>query len=304
MSGSMRQIVLLALLIVPSRVQAQAPQREEEAVALLKRAVAAQGKLPNGGLRDLQILFEGQINEKKEGSHSIHRNYWFRQKDRSFRIETFSPLEPKDSKSERGVLGNVNARYWELIRRKRPGSKRPELKRQELSRTNKTHLENIRTIQRDRDDFERIVRMVVLSRVDSKLARLRRGAPQRVALTGDHPNSASFVFPSKLKGSQYLVLDLQRSAGDPLRLFINEKDLTVRKVVQFDRAAPNKIKFVYYLGAYRKMQGMLLPTYVSVHSEVPTKKTREKTTKLAGRLTLTLNAGLDDSVFSPPNKKP
>ncbi|MHC4939958.1 MAG: hypothetical protein ACYTHK_13395 [Planctomycetota bacterium] len=284
----MLRAVLCSLLIVPAWLHAESPTREKRAVDLLQRAVAAQGKLPRKGLQDLRIEFQGTINDDREGEHVITRTYWFRSKDRSFRVQT-KPID-KAGLTERGVIGGVRGQYWELIKNRR----------QKLRLTNKTHLENIKAIRRDRTDFERIMQMVVLSRADSNLARLHFATPAKVSLDEDEPHSKKeYVFPKKVRGTKYHVLDLQRTDEDPLRLFINEKDLTVRKVIHFDRENPKKIRFVYYLGGYRKNGKMLLPNYVAAYTAVPTKKTREDVRKLSGRLTIALNAGLDNSIFEP-----
>jgi len=287
----MRRTLLLTTLLVLPRVHAGEPAREPEAVDLLRRAVAAQGKLPDGGLQDLQITFEGQIREPEQGEHSITRKYWFRAKDRSFRIQTYANAAQGETRSERGVLGSPKPVYWEWLHKSQ--------ERAELRPTNREHLENIRAIQRDRDDFERIVRMVVLARAEGELTKIRRGNPLRVDCAEDQPNSRRYVFPDADRDAAYLVLDLERAGSDPLRLFLNEKDLKVRKVVQFDQARPDEIRFVYYLGGYKKENGLLVPHFVSVHTEVPTEATRAETTRLSGRLSLSLNPGLDDAVFSP-----
>jgi len=288
MGLSMRLAVPIVLLCVLPPVQAE---RDEEAVALLQRAVAAQGELPGGGLQDVHITFQGHVNEPEQGKHSITRKYWYRSRDRSFRIQTYASIDAKSTRSERGVLGAPRPKYWEWSRESRMS----------LKPTNREHKKNIEAIDRDRADFERIVRMVVLSRADDELATIRFGEPRRAPCNGDAPNSPRYIFPDP--DAEFLALDLQRAGSDPLRLFLHEDRMTVAKVVQFDRKEPSAVRFVYYLGAYRKQGGLNVPRYVSVHTAVPTEETREKTTRLAGRIDVQLNAGLGDEVFAAKPKR-
>jgi hypothetical protein len=261
------------------------------AAELLERAIKAQGKLSRDSINDLHVKFVGQIREKGQATQSATREYWFRAKDRSFRIRTVAGAQPNKPHSERGVLGSPKIRYWEWAHKRRT----------ELYRTNREHRKNILAIRRDRDDFERIVKTVLLARLRDPQTQIAFAAQRLVKLEADKPNSARHIFPDR--SVRYHVLDIRRPDADPLRLFIHEGDFTVRKVVQFDRTAPQEVKSISYFGYFRKAAnagGMLLPQAFSVYSAVPDgKKQNKETVRVAGQLTVEVNRGLDDPVFSP-----
>ncbi|MEM8885384.1 MAG: hypothetical protein AAGD14_15060 [Planctomycetota bacterium] len=289
----MRTTAAILLLCVLSGAQEAKPEKDKArkdpaAAALLNQAVAAQGKLKPAEIEDLYVQFIGQVREKNQPSHSITREYWFRAKDKSFRVRTYGNVNQRDSQAESGVFGGRPAVYWEWARERR----------MPLSISNREHVKNIKSIQKERSDFERILRIVLLARIDTEQTTLKLDQPEKITI--DSPNSAGAIFPDR--DSAYRVLLLQRRGADPLRLYLHPKDLTVRKVVQLDRHNPTRARFYYYLGAYAKSGELNLPRYISVHNALPTKETREKSTQLSGRLTVKVNRGLEDDIFQPESR--
>lgn len=269
-----------------------APPAEPTAKEVFQRAVAAQGRIEPDEIRDLYVKFEGQVKDKGEKTQSAVREYWLRPTDRSFRIRTTAGADPAKPFSERGVLGNDKERYWERIK-KSPA---------ELRRTNREHRKNILAIRRDRNDFQRIVRMVLLTRMNDGQSSVRFAKQKRVRLEKDQPNSARHIL-GKDRKAEYYVLDVARKGADPLRFFIRTDDFTVRKVVQFDREAPGKLKSVSYFGAFVKnsqAEGLVLPQAFSVYSAVPDGKNRnDATVRVSGRLKVKINGDLGDDAFFP-----
>jgi len=292
-------VVLPTLGTVLPTVQAQvAPQpsvAQAEARKIFDRAIAAQGRLPRGAILDVYVKFEGDVKQKGQNPQSAVREYWLRPKDRSFRIKTTAGADPSKPYSERGVLGSPKELFWESVKNKRVT----------LIRSNREHRKNMKAIQRDREEFERIVRMVVLTRLNDSKTKVSFANPRKVRLEKDQPNSANAIL-GKDRKKEYHVLDIQRPGADLLRLFVRAEDFTVRKVVQFDRSAPGKIKSVSYFGFYRRnanAAGLLLPQAFSVYSAVPDgKKNNEATVQVSGRLQVAINGDLPDSVFSPDGR--
>ena len=81
--------VLIMILSVLAGAQAQDPKQ------IFLRAVERQGSLPEDGVKNLHLSFNGQINQKKE-EHHVLRHYWYRVGDRSFRIKTQSRAARKE----------------------------------------------------------------------------------------------------------------------------------------------------------------------------------------------------------------
>jgi len=302
----MRITVPLALLSVLSPLQgflsplqAQDPAQDPAAPTareVFESAVAAQGRLDPDDIHDLYVKFVGQVKEKGHKTQSAEREYWLRPGDRSFRIKTTAGADPAKPYSERGVLGSPKERYWEWVRKGRA----------ELRRTNREHRKNILAIRRDRKEFERIVRMVLLVRITEDDAAISFANPGKVRLVKDQPNSARHILGEDRK-AEYHVLNIARKGADPLRFFVRIDDSTVRKVIQYDRATPDKIKSVSYFGYYRKndaAEGMVMPQAFSVYSAVPDGKDRNKATmKVSGRLSVRINGNLGDETFSPGEPK-
>ena len=299
----------MALLTVLSPAQAQdgpsdptlQPAAKQTADEVLRRAVAAQGALQPDEIRDLYVQFVGQVQERGEKTQSATREYWLRPTDGSFRIKTTAGADPSKPFSERGVLGAekgvaAKERYWESIRRRRT----------ELSGSNRDHREVIIAIRRDRSEFQRIVRMVLLMRLADADAAVSFASPSKVRIAEDQPYSAKQILGTD-RSAEYWVIDVKRKNADPLRLFIRVADDTVRKVIQFDREAPGRIKTVSYFGFYRRNRlaaGMLVPQAFSVYSAVPKDtKSRDEALKVSGRLSVKINDNLDDSTFTPTPSK-
>ncbi len=274
-------------------MDADKPAANPEAAprAILSRAVAAQGKLKQKDIHDLQVLFEGQIQERGQATQSVKRQYWLRSGDDSFRIRTVAGLRPSDPVSERGVLGGKPESYWEWARKRR----------MPLKLTNREHRKNIDAIQRDRREFQRIVKSVLLARLLDEGTTVAFARSRSVLLDKDEPASARHVFPDRK--ARFAVIDVRRAGSDPLRFFIHEGDFTVRKVIQFDARRPGAVKSITYLGAYPAKAvkgGLRLPRSISVYSDVPTdKKSRDEFVRIAGRLTVKVNQKLGDDVFAP-----
>ena len=292
MNTPMRLPVLISILSVLSVVHAQEPeQKSSQARRLLEKAIKAQGSLAPNQIVDLQVKFEGQIQEKGTTTQSITRKYWFRSADRSFRIRTIAGLDPSKPYSERGVKGGKPERFWEWARKQRTP----------LKLTNREHVKNIAAIKRDRDAFERIVRTVLLARLLDKNTTVKFAPKNKVLLPDDFPADARRIFPDRTV--RYHVVDVTRPGNARLRFFIHERDFTVRKVVQFDARRPDAVKTISYFGAFTKLPasaGLTVPRAISVYSHVPTdEQTRKKFVRISGRLGVMVNQKLTDDVFAP-----
>ena len=262
------------------------PAATSPAESLLDRAIQAQGGWTRDRIADLHLTFEGQIAEEGR-TNSVAREYWYRARDRAFRLRT-SPLAAVSRETEHGVLGR---RYWD----------RTEGRLQELSRGNRDHEEMIGAIRQDRDEFERILSMLLLSRLrDGKTdATLEPGDPVR--LEDERPPEVRAILRDA-KERTYHVLDLRRPDEPRLRAYLDTEDLTVRKVEQYRTDAPDRLAFVYYFGAYKRDPAteLVLPRYFSVHTAVPVdEKTRDETLRAKGTLAFVLNAELPDAQFAP-----
>jgi len=285
-------VLLLPVLAMGQSLRADDAECAEPAAApspadaLIDRAIEAQGGWTRDRIADLYLTFEGQIAEEGR-TNSIAREYWYRARDRAFRQRT-SPLAAVSRKTEHGVLGR---RYWD----------RTEGRLQELSRGNRDHEEMIKAIRDDRDDFERILSMLLLSRLrDGKTeAVLEPGDP--VSLEGERPPEVRAIL-GDASTRRYHVVDIRRPEEPPLRAFLDTEGLTVTKVEQYRTDAPGELAFVYYFGAYKRAAatGLLLPQYFSVHTAVPVdEKTCDATLRAKGMLSFDFNSDLPDAVFAP-----
>jgi hypothetical protein len=290
-------LITLVFLAVISTAQAGEKKPDAAAHKILASAVEAQGTLPAAGIQSLHVTFVGQVNEKGQATHSVTREYWLRVSDRSFRILTYANTK-KSKRSERGVLATKKPVYWEASRGRRI----------RLFGSNVEHIKVVRTIREDRRDFERILRIVLLARMQKGRGDLRRAKPPIVTIPTDEPNSLSAIFPDR--EAKYFSLNLIREGEDPLQLFLDNKSLQIKRVLQFARGEPKKLVNAYYLGAYKNQGGLILPRYISVHTAIPTStKLRDSTTRLSGKLKVEVNPGLTDEIFAiaprtPPPSKP
>ncbi|MCK6461753.1 MAG: hypothetical protein L6Q95_17880 [Planctomycetes bacterium] len=277
-----RLLPLLALLPLP----AAADETSVAARDILRKAVEAQGKLAAGDIRDVTLTFVGEVSEKGE-EHAVTRTYRFRAKDRSFRVHTAA--EAVDRSTERGVFGDAG--YWER------SSKGTVIA---LSRGNRDDEPTIRQIETERKDFERMLRMVLLTRIDKDWT-VTLGAPEPQRLDGDHPHELNRTL-GKREEATYHVLDARRDGEAPLRLFVNTSDFTVRKAVEYEADAPGEVRWVYYFALYAKDKdaGIVLPRYFSVYRDTPSdKETRDRLNAAKGQPKVALNTGLADADLRP-----
>lgn len=280
-----RTALLLALLTLP----APAEEAEDAARALFRKAVEAQAAFAPERLADVRLEFDGQIRE--EGEHAVSRLYAYRVADRSFRVRTAAKSEP-DRVSERGVFGEEG--YWERDSRGRV---------EELSPGNETDAGVIATIERERRDFEEVLRLVFLDRLDDGRARFRLGEPPAVALERDRPFNERHVL-GESRRDLYRVLVIERQDLPRITLFVHAEEWTVRKAVVHNRARPEEPAWIYYFGRYTKTdpgsKGVNVPRLVSIHVEEPLDETsRDRGAKAYGVVKLTLNGGLADPDLKP-----
>jgi hypothetical protein len=275
----LRILLTATLLALPTA-------RAEDARSILGKAIAAQGGLKRADVADLQLSFRGQLVQKGQ-DNGAQRDYYYRAKDRAFRILTVANAASSE-RSERGVLGKS---YWE-----RDGKNVVT-----LSRGNIDHREVITAIREDRRQFERILKMVLLTRLESADVKLL-GPPQR--LEADSPDSATSILgdAEARKKRLYHLLEVDRKNEARLVLFVRTDDFSVRKAVQYSKADPTRAEYWYYFGPYRKRpDGMTLPIYFNIHKALPIDaKTRKASRYVRGTITLKLNPGLADSVFFLP----
>jgi hypothetical protein len=277
----LRLLPLLALL--PLLRPASAAGETLTAREVLGKAVERQGKLAPGDVHDVTLTFEGEIQEKGE-THTIVRTYWFRMKDRSFRVLTGSAAV--DKSTDRGVLGAEG--YWERT---------PKGRLLSLSRGNRDDRDVIRQIDDERAEFERMLRMVLLARLEDGWT-LALGADAPVSLEADHPHEARRTLPPE----PYYVLDATRDGEARLRLFVSTKDFTVRKAIEYAVDDPSRIQRVCYF-AYGKPAApgdIYLPWYFSVYRDTPSDDaSRDELRLVWGQPKVALNLGLTDDELRP-----
>ncbi|MHC4957963.1 MAG: hypothetical protein ACYTGN_06265 [Planctomycetota bacterium] len=274
----LRILLFTALLTLPAA-------HADDAKSILAQAVAAQGGVKRGDVADIHLSFRGQLVQKGR-DNGAQRDYYYRAKDRAFRILTVANATSTE-RSERGVLG---AGYWE-----RSGKTIVA-----LSRGNIDHREIIQAILEDRRQFERILKMVLLTRLDAADVKLL-GKPQSIEV--DSPDSATSILgdAEARKQRRYHLLEVNRKNQARLVLFVRTDDFSVRKAVQYSTEDPKRAEYWYYFGPYRKRtDGMTLPLYFNIHKALPVDaKTRKASRYVRGTITLKLNPGLADSVFLP-----
>jgi len=275
--------LLLPLLLLPVAAPADDPPAAKD---IFRKAVEAQGGLRPDQVKDVTLTFQGEIHEKGE-THAIERTYRFRSEDRSFRVRTGSAAV--DKSTDRGVLGADG--YWE---RSSKGKVLP------LSRGNRDDAESIRQIEGERTDFERMLRMVLLTRLAEGWT-LDLAATAPVLLDGDHPHEINKTLGDRDKVTYY-VIDAKREGEARLRLFVNTVDYTVRKAIEYEVKSPDRVRWVYYFAGYRKDEGsgLVLPRYFSVYRDTPHDEATRDDLKMAwGLPKVTLNTGLEDSDLRP-----
>jgi len=276
------------LLCLALAAAAPADERTDagEAALWFRRAVRAQGEVELASVVDARLRFSGQVRDE-EGEHAVTREYWYRSKDRSFRLVTRSRTL-REELSERGVLGAEE--YWDRGSDGAVG---------DLSPGNSSDRTAIETIDREREEFEDVLRLVLLKRMDDGRSRFRPGAPGPVRLEKDLPFSPGMIL-GKDRTQSYLVVDVEREGMGRLRLFLHAGDFTVRKAVLFSRDEPTREVGTYYFGRFEPRGGLLLPRVVSFHDLEPLDEaSRDKGAKAYGEIEVTLNAGLKDADLRP-----
>ena len=152
-------------------------------------------------------------------------------------------------------------------------------------------------------DFERILRMVLLSRLLDGRSRVTLAEPTPVRLETDEPREANSILGRDRAEHCYHVIDVEREGEARLRLFVHTGDSTVRKAIQFDADDPGNPRWHYYFGPFQRQErelGLNLPRYVSMHDGFPDgKEGRARTTKLYGMLKVRLNTELKDGDLKP-----
>ncbi|MHC4549667.1 MAG: hypothetical protein ACYTEZ_12920 [Planctomycetota bacterium] len=264
-------------------------EEKPTARAVFRKAVAAQGSLPGQEIRDITLRFRGQIVEGRR-INTVERLYRYRARDRSFRVQTASRASAK-IRSERGVFGESG--FWERAADGRILT---------LRRGNREDAASIKTIGKDREDFERMLRMVLLARLDDGKTQLTLSKVSPLRLEHDMPYAAVDTLGKDRKEHTYHVLDMQREGQPKLRLFIHTGTYTVRKVVQFDRQRADERRWFYYFGPYRKdpATNLTLPLYFSVYDGLPVDEQSMKArNRVRGEPKITLNAGLADTDLRP-----
>jgi hypothetical protein len=285
----MHRTALLLLAMATGLGATEVPGARE----VFDKAVASQGAIPKGKIFDITLRFKGQVTEGKR-VNTIERIYRYRASDRSFYVLTASKASAK-VRSERGVLGESG--YWER-------SSRGKIVR--LRAGNRDDRESVKTIRKNRDDFEGMLRMVLLARIADGESKLRLATRAPVRLEQDMPFAAADTLGKDRKAHRYYVLDLEREGQPKLRLFVQLGTFTVRKVVQFDLEDPSKRKWFYYFGPFGEdpASGLKLPAYFSVYDGLPVdQKSRKERNRVRGEPKVAINTGLEDEDFRPQQKK-
>ncbi|MHC4222886.1 MAG: hypothetical protein ACYSX0_01685 [Planctomycetota bacterium] len=255
---------------------------------VLRKAMQRQGPVKRGDIRDVYLRFRGQaLIEKAE--HAVTREVWYRSNDRSFRMLQAGSAD-KRRNNEFGVFGEKGC--WERGRR----GIIP------LSGANRDHRKSIKRIEKERESFERMLRMVLLSRLDDGRTELSFAHGKPVRLVRDLPFSADSLL-GKRDEHAYYVLRVERPDEPRMELFVETKDFTVRKVVQFHKVDSASPEWFYYFGPFRKQAGALnltLPQYLSIHTRFPFDlESRKKSQQANGGLMVQLNIGISDELLRP-----
>lgn len=284
--------MLLAAAVPAGEDPAQGKDGGADAArAIFRKAVVAQGEMP-AKVNDVTLDFEGEISEKGE-IHTVLRTYWYRSTDRSFRMRTGSEAAAK-LVSDRGVAGA--AKYWE--RSSGDGIL-------DLSRGNRDDTAQIRAIEKERAEFERMLRMVLLARFDADAWRVAFAEPDPVRLDRDQPHQIKGTLRDR-ENATYHVLDLKHDGEPDLRLYVHTEDFTVRKAIEYDVKDPGRVSFVYYFADYGTdpEAKLLLPRFFSVYRGTPLDETeRDGLLAAKGEPKVRLNTGLKDSDLRPPGAK-
>ncbi len=286
-SSAFRRSTLPLVLLAATAPAADAPTARD----ILKKAVEAQGEMPKE-VRDVTLAFHGEISEEGE-IHTALRTYWYRSADRSFRIRTGSGATDKLT-SERGVFGA--GRFWE---RTSTGATL------ELSRGNRDDLDQIRAIEKQRAEFERMLRMILLARLDEDGWQVAFAEPLPVRLDKDQPHQAKGTFGSDREAS-YHIIDLKREGEPDLRLYVQTEDSSVRKAIEYDPKDPGKVRFVYYFANYWTDPGLklLVPRFLSVYRGTPTNDAeRDELLAAKGEPSVRLNTDLKDADLRAPGAR-
>jgi len=285
----MHRTALFLLAMAAGLGAAEAPGARE----VFDKAVASQGAIPKGKISDITLRFKGQVTEGKR-VNTIERIYRYRARDRSFYVLTASKASAR-VRSERGVLGESG--YWERSSRGKVVRLRPG---------NRDDRESVKTIRKNRDDFEGMLRMVLLARIADGESRLTLATRAPVRLEQDMPFAAADTLGKDRKAHRYYVLDLEREGQPKLRLFVQLGTFTVRKVVQFDLEDPSKRKWFYYFGPFEEdpASRLKLPAYFSVYDGLPVdQKSMKERNRVRGEPRVAINTGLEDEDFRPQPKK-
>jgi len=255
---------------------------------VLLKAIQRQGPVKRGDIRDVYLKFRGQaLIDKAE--HAVTREIWYRSKDRSFRMLQAGSAD-KRRNNEFGVLEEKG--YWERGRRGVI----------QLSSANRDHRKSIKRIEKERQSFERMLRMVLLSRLDDGKTQLSLARGKPVHLERDLPFSADSLL-GKRDEHAYYVLRVERPEEPRMELFVETRDFTVRKAVQFHKGDSTSPEWFYYFGPFRKQANALnltLPQYLSIHTSFPFDlESRKKSQQANGGITVELNTGLTDERIRP-----
>ena len=278
-SSAFRRTALPFVLLAAAAPAADAPTARD----ILKQAAGAQGAMP-AEVKDVTLAFEGEIAEQGE-AHTVLRTYWYRAGDRSFRIRTGSGATDKLT-SDRGVVGAD--KFWEWSSAGRI---------LELSIRNRDDKKQAEAIDRERAEFERMLRLVLLARFDGDGWEVKFAEPAPVRLERDVPHQIDGTLGDRAKKT-YHVLDLKREGEPELRLFIGTDDLTVRKAVEYDLQDPKRVRFVYYFANYwtDPTLKLLVPRFFSVYRGTPTDPSeRDDLLAAKGEPTVRLNSDLTDA---------
>jgi len=258
----------------------------------LRQAVERQGPFDPAKLEDVRLEFRGQVREESE--HWVARTYAYRLRDRSFRLRTTSKADSA-AFSERGVFGEDG--FWD---RDSKGAVRA------LSPGNESDEGEMDTIARERADFEDVLRLVFLRRLDDARSRVRFAEPATAKLAADRPKNPTQILGAT-RGDEYRVLVVERDGLPRITLYVHAGNGSVPKAVVHSRARPDEAAWVYYFGAYTKgdaaTQGVPVPRLISIHREEPVDpESAERGVKAWGEVTITLNAGLEDADLMPASR--
>lgn len=282
-SSAFRRSTLPLVLLAAAAPAADGPTAQE----IFRKAVEAQGEVPKE-IKDVTLSFWGEIRQDEQ-VNTVRRTYWYRSADRSFRVRTGSEAMEKLT-SDRGVVGE--ATYWE---------RGPRGETVELSRGNRDDMAQIRGIEKERKEFERMLRMVLLARFDQGGWQVALAEPKPVLLDKDHPHQPKGTLGNKEETS-YHVLDLKREGEPDLRLYVHTTDFSVRKAIEYDLSDAGRVRFVYYFANYWNDPDLklLVPRFLSIYHATPLAEgDRDEMLAAKGQPTVRLNTDLKDADLRP-----